>query len=279
MTAPEDPVTPQIIPRPLSARPGRDAPWATLEPERRRASASHGWRPHSRRGLRAPDPRRPPRRPAARLAGIRRGRRCRPSAGGAAVLVALFEESGETRVVLTRRSAQLRSHTGQVSFPGGKLDPGENALEAALREGEEEVGLPADASSPAGWLRPASSFASGSLIMPVVTTLGHRPELVASPAEVDRVFDVALCDLLDEGVFHEERWSRPERRNPKSPTARTPCGSSTWRARRSGASPQPCSSTCSVWSSTWRHEAPEVRIRAKPGDRRAQRHGTRAPAR
>jgi 8-oxo-dGTP pyrophosphatase MutT (NUDIX family) len=216
MTAPEDPVTPQIIPRPLSARPGRDAPWATLEPERRRgiglarvaaALEAGGF------GLPIPDgplagpPHASPVFDGAAVAGR--------LPVGAAVLVALFEESGETRVVLTRRSAQLRSHTGQVSFPGGKLDPGENALEAALREGEEEVGLPADASSPAGWLRPASSFASGSLIMPVVTTLGHRPELVASPAEVDRVFDVALCDLLDEGVFHEERWSRPERRNPE----------------------------------------------------------------
>jgi len=93
-----------------------------------------------------------------------------PSAGGAAVLVALFEESGETRVVLTRRSAQLRSHTGQVSFPAASSTPArtrsKRRCERAKRRWDCGRRL-----VPAGWLRPASSFASGSLIMPVVTTL------------------------------------------------------------------------------------------------------------
>jgi len=178
---------PQIILAPLSARPGRDAPGHA------RAGATPGIASHGggrtragASGSRSPTAPSPARRT---LAGIRRGRRCRPSAGGAAVLVALFEESGETRVVLTRRLAQLRSHTTGV-VPGGKLDPARRAR-SALREGEEEVGLPADASSPAGWLRPASSFASARSSCRG-HHLGTSAETRGESREVDRVFDVAL---------------------------------------------------------------------------------------
>ena len=59
----------------------------------------------------------------------------------AAVLVAFYEVDGVVHVVLTRRSEHLRSHSGQVSFPGGRIDPGETAVAAALREAHEEVGL------------------------------------------------------------------------------------------------------------------------------------------
>ena len=63
-----------------------------------------------------------------------------PDANPAAVLVALFEEAGEARVLLTVRSSRLRSHQGEVAFPGGKLDPDEGIEEGARREAEEEVG-------------------------------------------------------------------------------------------------------------------------------------------
>lgn len=148
-----------------------------------------------------------------------------PAAGPAAssaVLVALFEERGEVRTVLTRRSAALRAHSGEVSFPGGRIDDGEGPLEAACREAAEEVALDPAAVQPAGWLRPVLTLSSTSLILPVVGVLGGRPRLVANEAEVARVFDVALADLVADGAFHEERWTVPGRRVDGSPDGSFP---------------------------------------------------------
>ncbi|MDA8061156.1 MAG: CoA pyrophosphatase [Actinomycetota bacterium] len=122
----------------------------------------------------------------------------------AAVLCALFEEEGLARVVLTRRSGSLRSHAGEVSLPGGRLDPGERALDAALREAREEVGLEPDLVEVLGELRPLSTRSSREAIRPFVGALGRRPELRANADEVDRVFTVALSDLVLPGVHHVE---------------------------------------------------------------------------
>ncbi len=128
-------------------------------------------------------------------------------AAASAVLVALFEEGGEARVVLTRRSTLLRTHRGQVSFPGGRIDPGEDALGAALREAHEEVGLDPGLVTPVGYLASVFAFSTGAPITPVVATLPARPELVPNAAEVDRAFDAALADLA--AGFTEEWWSEP----------------------------------------------------------------------
>jgi 8-oxo-dGTP pyrophosphatase MutT (NUDIX family) len=133
-----------------------------------------------------------------------------------AVLLALFEEDGEARVVLTRRSSRLSSHRGEVSFPGGRVDDGEGPVDAALREADEEVGIDPATVEVVGHLHPIVTLASRSLITPVVGVLAARPTLVPAPAEVERAFDVALGDLLAPGVFHEERWRRPERPSPRS---------------------------------------------------------------
>ena len=129
----------------------------------------------------------------------------------AAVLVPLFEEGGETRVILTVRSGRLRSHQGEVAFPGGRLDPGESVVECALREANEEVGLDPALVEVIGRLTSTPTATSNMVVTPVVGTLVSRPTPVASPAEVDRVFDVALADLAADGVFHEEWWSPPGR--------------------------------------------------------------------
>jgi len=217
---------PDGVPRPDSARPGAPAPWAGLPDD-------------ARRGIALP-------RVAAALVGAGQGGeppevgsvqpfvetldhdappeehtgaggvvRVRPGAGReAAVLVALFEEAGETRVVLTRRSSELRAHRGEVAFPGGRVDPGESLVTAALREAEEEVGLDRAHASLVGWLRPLMTFLTGTVVNPVVASLPARPSLAPSPGEVARVFDVALADLLADGVFHEERWTLPGRPVP-----------------------------------------------------------------
>lgn len=127
----------------------------------------------------------------------------------AAVLVPLFEEDGQARVILTRRSSRLRSHTGEVSFPGGRLDPGEAPLAAALREASEEVGLVPDDVEILGQLEPLATLSSRSGITPFVGVLATRPALHPNPHEVEHAFDVALVDLMAEGVHQEERWDTP----------------------------------------------------------------------
>ncbi|MFC0081592.1 NUDIX hydrolase, partial [Aciditerrimonas ferrireducens] len=124
----------------------------------------------------------------------------------AAVLVALFEEAGQARVVLTRRSDRLRSHRGEVSFPGGQVEPGEALAAAACREAREEIGLAPETVTLVGHLDPLATVSSRRVLVPVVGVLPGRPEARRNPAEVARVFDVALVDLLADGVFHEERW-------------------------------------------------------------------------
>jgi 8-oxo-dGTP pyrophosphatase MutT (NUDIX family) len=130
-----------------------------------------------------------------------------PRRVNAGVLAPLFEEDGDVRVVLTRRSTDLRTHQGQVSFPGGRLDEGEDATTAALREAHEEVGLDPSLVTTVGWLHPVLTLVSSSFILPVLGTLAERPHLVPNPTEVERVFDVSLAELADPDIFHEERWS------------------------------------------------------------------------
>jgi 8-oxo-dGTP pyrophosphatase MutT (NUDIX family) len=131
-----------------------------------------------------------------------------------AVLVALFEEEGETRVVLTRRSSTLREHRGEVSFPGGRSDEGETPVQTALRETHEEVGIEPSAVEVVATLSPLITFAFQSSIFPVVGFLERAPVMVTDPAEVEVAFSVALRDLLADGAFLEERWQRSARPFP-----------------------------------------------------------------
>jgi 8-oxo-dGTP pyrophosphatase MutT (NUDIX family) len=132
-----------------------------------------------------------------------------------AVLAAIWDEDGEARVLLTRRTAWLRSHSGQVAFPGGRVEPDETHVEAALREAEEEVGLDPSTVEVIGRLSRMHTISSGAGIFPFVAVLpGGRPELEANPDEVDRVFDVALGELMADGVFHEEIWGIAETERP-----------------------------------------------------------------
>ncbi|GAC1310538.1 MAG: hypothetical protein NVSMB16_07190 [Acidimicrobiales bacterium] len=124
-----------------------------------------------------------------------------------AVLAPLFDEDGEARVVLTRRASTLRSHRSEVSFPGGRVDPGETLTGAALREAWEEIALDPSTVEIIGTLTPLATMSSAALIHPFVGVLPGRPTLRANPSEVELVFDVALADLLVPGVHHTERWA------------------------------------------------------------------------
>ncbi len=119
-----------------------------------------------------------------------------PDLVAASVLVAIVL-SQEPGVLLTRRHARLRRHGGQVSFPGGRNDPGDRDAEAAaLREAWEEVALPADAVELFGRL-PDQATGTGFLITPVLGLVERLPPLRAAPDEVDAIFQLPLAVLLD----------------------------------------------------------------------------------
>jgi 8-oxo-dGTP pyrophosphatase MutT (NUDIX family) len=139
--------------------------------------------------------------------------------GGSAVLAALFEEGGEARVVLTRRSSALRTHRGQVSFPGGRIDAGEDAATAALREAHEEIGLDPAAVDVVGWLHPLFTL-NAALVLPVVGVLKSRPAFHPNPGEVARVFDVELAELLGDGVYRSDTWDPYEEWSTTGPNRR-----------------------------------------------------------
>jgi 8-oxo-dGTP pyrophosphatase MutT (NUDIX family) len=132
-----------------------------------------------------------------------------PSPARAGVLVPLFEEGGEARVVLTRRSSSLRSHTGQVAFPGGRLDPGETPLQAALREADEEVAIDPETVEIIGELSVLPTVSSNTMVVPFVGALPGRPLLRPNPAEVERAFDVSLEELMADGVYRRRLWRAP----------------------------------------------------------------------
>ncbi|MCU4184998.1 CoA pyrophosphatase [Acidiferrimicrobium sp. IK] len=128
----------------------------------------------------------------------------------AAVLCALYDDDGDAHVVLTRRSGRMRTHTGEVSFPGGRLEEGEEPLAAALREADEEIGLDPSLVEIVGQLSPLSTLTSRAGITPFVGVLPARPALRANPSEVEAVLLVPVVELWDPAVFHEELWPRPD---------------------------------------------------------------------
>jgi 8-oxo-dGTP pyrophosphatase MutT (NUDIX family) len=113
----------------------------------------------------------------------------------AAVLVPLYVVSASEppHVVLTRRRADLRRHAGEISFPGGRRDPGDLDLAAtALREAHEEIGLAPDAVELIGELPAVSTFATNYLIHPFVGLIEPGRQWQVSPREVDVVLELAL---------------------------------------------------------------------------------------
>lgn len=114
----------------------------------------------------------------------------------AAVLVGLVRRERGLQAVLTRRTDTLRHHAGQVSFPGGRLEPGDDGpLQAALREASEEIGLAPAQVAPLGYLDPLVTI-TGYRVVPVVAMLDPGFEAVPDPGEVAEVFEAPLAFLL-----------------------------------------------------------------------------------
>jgi 8-oxo-dGTP pyrophosphatase MutT (NUDIX family) len=114
----------------------------------------------------------------------------------AGVLVPLYETDGEFHIVFTKRRDDLRRHPGEISFPGGRREDSDNDLsETALRETEEEIGLPRSDVEILGALQPTPTIATGYSVYPFVGVIepGHEWEL--SPREVAEVIELSLADL------------------------------------------------------------------------------------
>nr|WP_246849472.1 CoA pyrophosphatase [Rubellimicrobium arenae] len=137
------------------------------------------------------------------------GRELRP----AAVLVAVDLTGPQARVILTKRSAHLRHHPGQIALPGGKLDPGEDIVTAALREAREEVGLPSDLPEVLGTYgshETVTGFSVAAVLALVRSPFIPRPEV----GEVAEVFSVPLTHVttLDNFRVEGRRWQGRHRR-------------------------------------------------------------------
>ncbi|KQQ48720.1 DNA mismatch repair protein MutT [Methylobacterium sp. Leaf125] len=115
----------------------------------------------------------------------------------AAVLVPVLPRADGPHLLFTVRAAHLRDHSGQIAFPGGKIDAEDpSPADAALREAREEVGLPAEAIRVLGYLDPYLS-ATGFLVLPVLGLVDPEAELSLNPDEVAATFEVPLSHLLD----------------------------------------------------------------------------------
>lgn len=184
----------QIIPRPIATHLGRPAPWADLPPAQRRPTLDD-----VKRALDAAGP------------AHHSERETLPDIDTpAAVLAPLYEAGGELFVILTRRTWNMRSHSGEVSFPGGRQDDGDADLwQTALRETREEIDLDTKQLSLLGELDHLSTVTSRSFIVPYVGALPGRPDTRANPDEVEAVLHVRVAELLDPAIYREERWELP----------------------------------------------------------------------
>ncbi|WP_448628789.1 NUDIX hydrolase [Geodermatophilus sp. URMC 64] len=124
----------------------------------------------------------------------------RPELKQAAVALCVTMHEGAPSLLLTRRAARLRGHAGQWALPGGRLNPGETAVEGALRETQEEVGLEIGADAVLGVLDDYVTR-SGYVMTPVVCWAGEVGELTPAEAEVAEVHQVPLADLDVEPRF------------------------------------------------------------------------------
>jgi 8-oxo-dGTP pyrophosphatase MutT (NUDIX family) len=147
------------------------------------------------------------------LAGRPRVRLDRPER--AAVLVPIVDDGEPLRLLLTRRTQSVATHQGQVAFPGGFVEAGEeDPVRTALREAWEEIGLPAGAVEILGLLDDHPTRTDAVAVTPVVGRLARLPDLAPQTAEVARIFTIPVAELR-----RPERWRSRTEPTPAGPRA------------------------------------------------------------
>ncbi len=132
-----------------------------------------------------------------------RGKPCRH----AAVLVLLYPKDNGMNVILTLRTDDLPDHPGQISFPGGRQEPGESLEDTALREANEEIGLGYGRVNVLGELSPLFIGPSNFCVHPFVAISETEPELAPLEEEVAAILHVPVASLFDPESVAVERWS------------------------------------------------------------------------
>lgn len=131
----------------------------------------------------------------------------------AAVLIPLIERRQGFNILLTRRTETLRAHPGQISFPGGRIEPEDASVEAAaLRESQEEIGLPPERVDIIGRLG-SWRTGTGFIIYPVVGVVEVPVRLRPDPCEVAEIFELPLSFLLDPANHKPHVYERGGRRH------------------------------------------------------------------
>lgn len=126
-----------------------------------------------------------------------------PGTALAAVLVPVLTAGPDLRLVFTQRTDTLSRHAGEISFPGGLADPDEDLPHAALRETEEELGLPPSDIELIGSLPPVHTRVTGILIVPFVGLLHADPRFTPNAAEIADILEFRLVDLVAAGSERE----------------------------------------------------------------------------
>jgi len=124
-----------------------------------------------------------------------------------AVLILLYPDKDNINFILTERTKEVQHHKGQISLPGGSWEKGEHLPETALRETEEEIGIPAEKIEIISKLTPLFVKVTGYMIHPFIGHIHQRPKITPHPNEVSNVFTVNILELMDPDNQQTELWT------------------------------------------------------------------------
>jgi 8-oxo-dGTP pyrophosphatase MutT (NUDIX family) len=125
-----------------------------------------------------------------------------PKPGG--VIILLFEDDGTLKFPLIKRAEYAGAHGGQVSLPGGKAEPGEDSVQTALRECEEEIGVDRNSLTVLGQLSDFFVMPSNFMVTPVIATADHRPQFRPDPYEVARILEGDLNAIIKDDAMKQK---------------------------------------------------------------------------